>query len=69
MEITFVMADAADCRLKLHPVMSNQDVCQVGTLLTLLDGSLAALSGAIAVDWQLTAPAQLASKRDAQLWR
>jgi hypothetical protein len=35
--------------LKLHPVMSNQDVCQVGTLLTLLDGSLAALTGAMAV--------------------
>ena len=34
-------------RLKLHPVMSNQDVCQVGTLLTLLDGSLKALTGAM----------------------
>jgi len=34
-------------RLKLHPVMNNQDVCQVGTLLTLLDGSLKALTGAM----------------------
>ena len=34
-------------RLKLHPVMGNQDVCQIGTLLTLLDGSLAALTGEV----------------------
>lgn len=29
------------CRTNLSPVMHNETVCQVGTLLTLLDGALA----------------------------
>ena len=57
-----VNACCLTCRLKLHPVMSNQDVCQVGTLLTLLDGSLVALTGEMPVTAALNTRAQLPCK-------
>jgi hypothetical protein len=34
------------CRLELRPVMYNEEVCQVSTLLTLLSGVLKPLTGA-----------------------